>query len=97
MDRHIDEFEIETGFIINTDLQVEFDYYGCGQCDIEFGDIWTLAADYKTKPVTWTKGIRIDENPAYAAIVEAVKKQVLNDLDSIHDEWMTITRGRHDG
>ena len=92
MERLIDEFELEPGFIINTDLRVEFDYNGCGECDVEFGNIWTRNYKKIKGPPRMggdmEDGINIYNMPQYKAIYDAACRAVLTDIQSIHDEWV---------
>ena len=91
-ERRIDEFEIEPGFIINTDLRVEFEYYGEPDDGLDFGEIWTLVFQPKDGKAHYTDGIRIDERADYERIVSAAMHEVLKDIDSIHDEWVDAAR-----
>ena len=92
-ERRIDEFEIEPGFIINTDLRVEFEYNGEPDDGLFFGEIWTQVYQTKDGKPNYTDGIRIDNRAEYARIVSGAMHEVLKDMDSIHDEWVDAARG----
>ncbi len=88
MEREIDELTIESGFIITTDLRIEFDYYGDGITTIEFGEIWTTWTDYSIKPHVKKDGVRIDNRDDCKLIVKAAVQYILDDISDIHDEWI---------
>ena len=97
MERHIDEFEIEKGFTINTDLRVEFEYNGEPDDGLDFGEIWTLVFQAKDGKAHYSDGIRIDERADFERIVSAAMHHVLtNHMDDIHDEWVESAREDYD-
>ena len=96
MNRPTDEFQLEPGFFIQTDLRVEFDYNGEPDDGLDFGEVWTRRVEWKKvgdkrKPF-YSDCIRIDNRPEYEAIVKAAQADVLKDIDVIHDEWVDAAK-----
>lgn len=96
MQHETDEIEIEKGFVLNTDLRIEFEYDGRGEDDIEFGEIWTTWTDYSVTPRVTKDGVRIDERDDCRLIVETAKQYVLQDISDIHGKWLDAERDNYD-